>query len=376
MFNERNHDTAQRIWRRIPARQADIRRQSSSLRYGLHGQGIQRYCGNTYRTDSGDANYSETSSTYERRGQDRLTQAYLPMPNHWTYEDFHPDRDLLQGDILEPTEDLRSVFRCVHPHFLDPKYTAFLLITQSCDLAVRKGKCNTRYLNIAVIRPIEAVLHDLLGHVCQPVVDGIYLQETKGEARRLLGRLFNQNEQALGLFYLHPDLKAGIAIPSVSLLRVTVTLRVDHYDIVRNARRGRLCPEFRSKLGWLVGNLYSRVGTQDWHEPSKRSKELEQLVSQYLDSEDIPHCPLWVPKALVQAAKGHGVSLEQLDRDRVASVLEKHRPPPAKSRVIEQTLRVLRNVIPSIDDATLVRIKNRLGNDQLFSKAIQSVKHE
>jgi hypothetical protein len=132
-----------------------------------------------------------------------------------------------------------------------------MLVTQSCDMAVRGNGCDTRYLSIAVVRPVEAVLHDFLSHVCIPVVEGVYLQETKGEARRLLERLFNQNEQALGLFYLHPDAGAGIDDASVALLRVTVTLRAEHYGVLRLSRRGRLCSEFRSKLGWLVGNLYS-----------------------------------------------------------------------------------------------------------------------
>jgi hypothetical protein len=305
-----------------------------------------------------------------------LTPGQLATPNHWTYEAFAPDNDLLQGDIVEPTEELRSILRAVHPHFLDPKYTAFLLVTQSCDLALRNGRCNTRYLNIAVVRPIEAVLHDFLSHVCRPVVEGVYLQETKGEACRLLERLFNQNEQALGLFYFHPDVEAGIADPSVSLLRVTVTLKVEHYHVLRQARRGRLCAEFRSKLGWLVGNLYSRIGTQDWSEPPERRKDLESLVKQYLDPGEPSYGPVWVPESCVTAARQRGVELERLERDKVSSTLEVYRPTPAKIQVIEQVLRVLREVLATIDKDTLTRIKNRLGNDSLFAKAVRSAKAE
>lgn len=305
-----------------------------------------------------------------------MTAPQRVMPNHWTYEAFDPKSDLLQGDIVEPTEDLRSVLREVHPHFLDPKYTAFLLVTQSCDLAVRRGRYNTRYLNIAVVRPIEAVLHDFLAHVCRPVVEGVYLQGTKAEAYRLLERLFNQNEQGLGLLYFHPDVEAGIAIPSVALLRVTVTLRVEHYHVLRQARRGRLCAEFRSKLGWLVGNLYSRIGTQDWSEPPERRKDLERLVKQYLDAGDPSYGPVWVSETLVSAAREGGVEVERLERDKVASTLEAHRPPPAKTQVIDQMLRVLKEVVPTVDEEMLARIKNRLGNDALFAKAVRSVKAE
>ena len=298
------------------------------------------------------------------------------MPTHWTYEGFVRDGDLLQGDILEPAERLRSVLLEVHPHFLDPKYTAFLLVTQSCDLAIRKGKCSTRYLNIAVVRPVEAVLHDFLSHVCRPVVEGVYLKETKSEAYRLLERVFNQNEQALGLFYLHPDVEAGIAVPSVALLRVTVTLRVEHYEVLRDARQGRLCAEFRSKLGWLVGNLYSRIGTQDWYEPPDRYKDMDKLVKACLDGGEPPYGPVWVPETWEPEARDNGLQLEKLERDKVPSTLEALKPPAAKAQVIEQALRVLKDVLPTVDDETLARIRNRLTNDSLFAKAVRSAKSE
>ena len=305
-----------------------------------------------------------------------MTTAQHTMPTHWTYEAFDAGSDLLQGDVFDPTDEMRSILQQVHPHFLDPKYTAFLLVTQSCDLAIRNGRHNTKYLNIAVVRPIEAVLHDFLSHVCRPVVEGVYLQETKGEAYQLLERLFNQNEQALGLFYLHPELDAGIARPSVALLRVTVTLHVEHYGVLRQARRGRLCSEFRSKLGWLVGNLYSRIGTQDWSEPPERSKALEKLVKQCLEAGDASCEPKWVPETWVAAAKKKGVQVEQLERDDLLSALETHKPPTAKAQVIDQALRVLKEVVPTIDDEMVRRMSNRLNNDSLFAKAVRSAKSE
>jgi hypothetical protein len=295
---------------------------------------------------------------------------------HWTYEAFESGADLLQGDILEPTRQLRSVLDRVHPHFLDPKYLAFLLITQSCDMAVRKGGCSTKFLNIAVVRPLESVLHDFLQHVCRPVVEGVYLQETKGEARRLLERLFNQNEQSLGLFYLHPDREAGIDISSVSLLRVTVTLRVEHYDVLRQARRGRLCSEFRSKLGWLVGNLYSRIGTEDWSDPPERNKEMEALVKKYLETGDDELKPVWVPGRWVSAAKEKGIQVESLGRKEASSVLEANRPPEAKAQAIDQAIRVLREVLPVISEETVSRIRNRLNNDPLFARALRAARLE
>lgn len=298
------------------------------------------------------------------------------MPEHWTYDAFGPDDDLLQGDILEPTDDLRKILQKVHPHFLDPKYTSFLLITQSCDLVVRKGKYSTQYLNIVVIRPLEAMLHDFLSVVCRTVGNGVYTKETKGAARQLLERLFNQNEQSLGLFYLHQDRFSGIDTPSVSLLRVSVTLRVGHYPVLKEARRGRLSSEFRSKLGWLVGNLYSRIGTQDWNEDPHRTKMLSGWIKQFLDTAQESYEPIWVPESWVTAAEEAGVKLDELDRDTILTTLEACKPPSAKDQAVEHALSVLREVVPHIDDESLQKFRNRLSNDSLFAKALRIAKSE
>lgn len=298
------------------------------------------------------------------------------MPVHWTYDDFDAKDDLYQGDILEPSDALRGVLQTVHPHFLDPKYTAFLVITQSCDLVFRRGKCTTQYVNIAVIRPLEAMLHDLLTVTCKAIGSGVYTKETKGVARQMLERLFNQNEQSLGLFYLHPDRSTAIDIPSISLLRVNVTLGVDHYPVLMEARRGRLSAEFRSKLGWLLGNLYSRVGTQDWYENAERSEMLNGLIKQYLDTAQESYEPVWVPESWVTAARESGIPLDSFERDKILTALQAHKPPSAKDQVVLQTIRVLRNVMPNIEDELLQKFRNRLSNDSLFSKAIRVAKTE
>ena len=298
------------------------------------------------------------------------------MPTHWTYAAVAPDADLVQGDILAPTEALRAVFREVHPHFLNPKYTGFLVTTQSCDMARRGGTCSTRYLTIAVVRQLEDVLHDFLAQVCKPVAARVYLHESKGEANRLLQRLFNQNEQALGLFYLHKDADAGIAVPSVALLRVGVTLRVDHYELLVQTRRGRLGAEFTAKLGWLVGNLYSRVGTPDWSEPQEREEQLKALIQETLETDDSEAAPLWVRESWVKAALAKGVEFASLSRADLKAELEKHKPQSARERIIEQAAKVVKDVIPEVTDDQLRKIRNRLNNNPLFCQALKSAKTE
>lgn len=294
------------------------------------------------------------------------------MSRHWTYESFDAQGDLGQGDILEPSDELRSVLGRVHPHFLDDKYIGFVLVTQSCDLVRRHGgNCGTRYLNIVVVREMEGVLHALLGQVCKAVSKGVYTRESKGEARRLLERLFNQNEQALGLFYLHPDADVGIGAPSVALLRVGVALKAQHYEVCLRARRGRLTTEFRAKLGWLVGNLYSRIGTQDWSCPSDRGQELHRLTKLALDGTGQDAKPVWVPEAHVQVALRKGVDPSSLNTQALLEALKAHAPPPLKMQAISRVKEVLKGLIPDLSDTDVERLGKRLENDALFSKLLR-----
>jgi len=298
------------------------------------------------------------------------------MPTHWTYESFEAQNDLQQGDILEPTQELRNILHSVHPHFLNPKYTAFLIVTQSCDMVCRKGKMpDTRYINITVVRPLETVLHTFLSHVCECVADGVYLKESKADARRLMERIFNQNEQSLGVFYLHPDVSAGIDTASVSLLRVKVTLHVEHYEVLREARRGRLNSAFRSKLGWLVGNLYARIGTPDWSDSEDKKKQLEKLIKDWIDGEE-DLSPSWVPKSWVESAKNKGVVLEGIPKNQINRVLSEHKPLKAREQAVTHVLRVIREADIGLSEDNLLRISNRLNNDELFTKAIKSAKYE
>jgi hypothetical protein len=297
------------------------------------------------------------------------------MATHWTYADFREEDDLAQGDILWPTDELRAILKEVHPHFLDAKYIAFLLTTQSCDIVRRKGECNSRYLNLAVIRGLEDVLHDILSHECECVGQGIYTQESKFKAKQLLNRVFNQNEQALGLFYLHQDGDAGIAVASVSLLRVSVTLRVEHYDVLRRSRRGRLAPEFRGKLGWLVGNLYSRIGTKDWMETEELQSQLERLLDEALTDRD-SKSPKWVKSSWIRAARENGVDLLQLPRDRFLAEIARYKPPTAKEATTQSVLNVIKEALPELSEEQLNRFSKRLQNDQTFAQAVRSAKTE
>ncbi|QDU65095.1 hypothetical protein [Engelhardtia mirabilis] len=303
------------------------------------------------------------------------------MVSHWTYKPVDAEQDLDQGDIVILSEGLKSLLQEVHPHFLDPKYLAFMVLTQSCDLVRRKGECKSRYITLACIRSLEDVLIGLLDQVCAGIGGGTYREESRGEAKRLLQRIINQNEQALGLFYLHPDADVGIAVPSIAMLQVSIAVRRDHYDTIRSARAGALDSEFRNKLGWLVGNLYSRIGTPDWSDRKDGQKAAEKIIKDHLKRAAVPNLPRWVSGEAVDAAQKAGLDLSKLSEQEIVSEVAKHTPKPLKTRVTREVARVLRELLVESDEsemseADVDRLLRRLDNDARYSSLLRRKQSE
>src|SRR5258708_6131850 len=156
---------------------------------------------------------------------------------HWTYETFNPGDDLFQGDILTRTPAIEALLGQVHSYFLDPKFTAFVVVTQACGLGRRGPTCKAEHINLAVVREREPILPDIVGKVAGAGLPGLYRTSSRIFAVELLKRIINQNELARGLFYLHPDGDVGIATPSVVMLRISIAIRQVHFDLLQQARR-------------------------------------------------------------------------------------------------------------------------------------------
>ena len=248
------------------------------------------------------------------------------MPSHWTYTEFEPDTDLCQGDIIRRTPELLSLLKKVHNHFCHEKYTAFMVLTQTCDLVRRGGDvCSARHITLCVVRELDHVLPNLLTDICGTEIPGVYKKEDKFLAEQLITRIVNQNEQARGLFYLHPDADAGIATPSVALLRISIAMRRQHYGVFLKSRSGRVSPEFSAKLGWLTGNLFSRVATPDWDE-KETDNSAKKLANELLLSVSEADNRNWIPSAWIKAAQVAKTDLSNLDPHTAFDELKVHAP--------------------------------------------------
>lgn len=263
---------------------------------------------------------------------------------HWLYESCGAEDDLEQGDILSPTPQLMSVLRSVHSHFCDPKYVGFAVATQSCDLVRRSSGAKAPYVSIAVVRSLTSVLPKLLSLVSKSVAPGVFRSSSKTSALQFLERLLDQNEQSLGLFYLHPETEIGLGDASVVMLRINIALKSEHYQALIDARKARLSAEFRGKFGWLLGNLYSRIASPDWSDHEGGSKQVERIIKGLLSEKESDLAPRWVDDALIDSALNSGMSFDGTPDDIIARI-EKYRPRPKIESIADEIVTVAGKVL-------------------------------
>jgi len=291
---------------------------------------------------------------------------------HWTYEKCENNADLEQGDILEPREELSALFKNVHPYFTQPKYRGFLVITQTCDLQNRlyngTKRCSATHISLSVIRSVQDVISQSLSERFGFMAPGIYAMHMQRTVENLAERLVNQNENSLGLFFLHSDLDSGIAVHSVALLRVAISVKaVEHYETLKSARVGRLSKEFQPKLGWMVGNLYSRVGVTDWKEKSeKENKNLENNIIKEILS-FTRNKPIWLDKKVYDKILKNKPDFDSLPLNMQEEIIRESMPDPPKDKALEIIAKTVKNVSPKISDKEIETIKSRLSNDDQFA---------
>jgi hypothetical protein len=179
----------------------------------------------------------------------------------------------------------------------------------------------------------------------------------------LMERIINQNENSLGLFYLHPDLDSGITVPSVAILRVAISVSAaQHYFTFKEARVGRLSKLFEPKLGWMVGNLYSRIGVPDWKEKANGDIE-ESIIKDILAP--LRKEPIWLSRDLYKKILKQNPDFETLTITEQEKIIIQNLPKPPKDKLLEIIAETVRNVVPKVKPEHLDIIKNRLsGNDQ------------
>lgn len=124
----------------------------------------------------------------------------------------------------------------------------------------------TPYITLAAVRSYSDFLERMFldGKYVEKVDELLIMDEkNKDRAYQLVERVYNNTEPEY--FFLYKEDALDFPESMVAYLKVSIALKSkEHYDICLKAKKIELTDEFKAKLGWLVGNMYSRVGTADW----------------------------------------------------------------------------------------------------------------
>lgn len=284
-------------------------------------------------------------------------------------------KELHQGDVLAKTEQLKDALAQAHSYYAEAEdYTHFLVLTQSCDLVFRgRRKPRSRYITLAAIRPLSILVDRLLEKYRFDFEFPIWICEKEREIliSQTLERLLHNTEE--GYFFLkaasHPNIQMDLCV----FLSLSVALRIDHCEACIDAKVAQLDNIFQAKVGWLAGNLYSRVGTPDLEEIENDSESIKQSFY----DEVIYRRTAWMTapqlkrlKEIVRQWKKDNSNQEVTHE--IARVLISQVPElidMVAERAVSQL--VAEKMLPD-DDDTKTRAINLLRNDTNFKRLVKS----
>jgi hypothetical protein len=274
---------------------------------------------------------------------------------------------LEQGDVVKKTTDVVALLTEYHPHYAKHAHNhSFIVLTQSCDLVRRSGgECKSVYITLAPVRPLRVVLErELEKKLFKTGITGTPIGNTRGKStiEQFLERVFNNNES--GLFFYESKPSAGVFEDSCAILNLPIAFRVEHYAKFLQAKQAGIVDVFQAKLGWLLGQTYSRVGT-----PDMPTKELREKVKDAVDKQAI-----WLePKMFssltkrIESELGSEPSSEFNDAALSKLILE---IPKARDTVVAEILSIAIGA-KLIDPSSESKFRNLLNNSSKLSELIK-----
>jgi hypothetical protein len=285
---------------------------------------------------------------------------------HFTYADTLDKTCLKQGDVLKKTPELANIINDIHPYFQSEKYKYFLVLTQTCDLVRRKDeRCKTKYITIAAIRSLEDALKRQAEEIAKSKLERktkkLIDEKSNAKISEFLTGLFNNN--STDYFYLHHDVSLDFVDPSVAFLRVSISLKSEfHYNLCLSSKVLELDENFQAKLGWLVGNLYSRVGTEDWVPGTLDQQRFRKMVSDQVKTHFNIVSNLSEIENILEG-KYSEEQLEALSVDDLIEIVKKEKVSTRKDKVLSKLEEIILNSNALKEDYDIKKLMTRISND-------------
>jgi hypothetical protein len=257
---------------------------------------------------------------------------------HFTYSENTNNSVLRQGDILEKSEALKSVIASVHPYFSKDDYKCFVVLTQSCDLVRRdNNQCSAQYITIAAVRSLDEMFNRYISRFQKTKIEKkgrICDKKNYSRISQFTERLFNNNEEEY--FYLEQDLELGLQESLVAFLRLSIALKVQHYDICLSAKKAEMADIFSAKLGWMVGKMYSRIGTPDWVPDACNSTQFEGKCKRLLDSN-----VLWVDSKALNNIREKDRDVDNFSETDIREMVSTYAKPKKRDIAQERIMKIV-----------------------------------
>lgn len=289
---------------------------------------------------------------------------------HFTYKS--PEemdvKSLCQGDVLMVTDGIKKILEEVHPYFLNENYRYFIVLTQSCDLVRRdKKSCKSQYITLAAVHSFQDFLYREIGKhgSCVSINDFKFINsQQKTRHLQMVERIYNNTEPDYFFLYKEPEYQFDESM--VAYLKVSIALKSDlHYDTCLEAKVMELTDEFKAKLGWLVGNIYSRVGTTDWSSimsEEEKKKFIEFELSKYLVFSDKERI-----KQLKKEVEKDEIAYDSIEE--LLTHMETYSVPTKYDKIMNTIDKVLEN---NLSQNKVESIKNSFHNNTTLKALINS----
>ncbi len=287
-----------------------------------------------------------------------------------------PEGDLQQGDvILNEGEPSRCVQTC-YPQLIGSECSYFMILTSSCDLVLRPQENDlyeARFLTLVPVYPLDLVLEQHLD-MEQSSIEKKAKQSSKklkGDLITFLRKLINNNLPEY--FFLPQSTTKDINFPvnSCAVLRQAFSIRLDYkYFEFQSARVASLTDVFVAKLGFLIGELYSRVATEDVipvYMPDFKNK-LNAWVNGLSNWEDSD----MVSRAIT-AARDQNVlnGLLKATREEVRSFIQQYSKEQMFDRAVKEIIKILEKQNLPICDEQKQKFRGDLLKDNKLKEFIK-----
>ena len=259
---------------------------------------------------------------------------------------------LTQGDVIARTDEVVGKIGQAHQYYADaPDYTHFVVLTQSCDLVKRQGRFKAPYITVAAAKPLRGAIEKFFEHQSRNVKGAdfsFHSSSLMGKAKQLLERHINNTEPER--FFLpksgHPNIPEDLVV----FLRLTIALRQEHYDALAVAKIAELADVFRAKLGWLKGNIYSRVAVPDLED---RGLDASNIKANFYNE--------YIPRDKT-------VWLSGLQADLLRKIVNAKRKELNRDLSADEVFRMIEEDIPEDTQIIAKNIVDRLKKNQLLGK--------